>query len=67
MFQVVHMLRRVTLKSGNTCSQESENKMPDLETAADSYFSLWLNRPHCELANDIGEIPCVGLRVWVRV
>jgi len=34
-------------------SAESENKMPDLETAADSYFSLWLNRPHCELANDI--------------
>ena len=29
------------------------DKMPDLEAAADEYFSLWLNRPHCELANDI--------------
>jgi len=34
-------------------SKKSEDAMPDLETAADSYFSLWLNRPHCELANDI--------------
>lgn len=36
-----------------TDSPESEEKMPDLEAAADVYFSLWLNRPHCELANDI--------------
>jgi len=37
----------------HTDSKESEEKMPDLEAAADVYFSLWLNRPHCELANDI--------------